>query len=302
MRHVLAGLGATILLGLPTAAWATCNTSCKATLQSASCSEPTPPDEWPAVQPLRFAAACETCCAPPGGPAKCDAAALDPKKVKVLAGATPVAGEVTPTGTACDDEAMFLFTGKLQPGAHSLVFGNLILVTFQVTGKPGCATDADCSGCTNCETGQCLPLTCTNLCKTDKDCAKGGLCVVTEPGCCSECQLASVDAASADAGDVAGAGGKDAAAGPADTGATLPDAGAAVADAGAALADAGAALPDGGAAVPDATKPAAPAAPATPAAKSGGCSAADPAVPRTPVFWVPLLALAVAVRLRRRAS
>lgn len=302
MRSVLVVFGV-LWLVVPTSAWATCMTSCKATLMLANCTEPTPADEWPLSQQLGFTAECETCCAAPGGPVNCNPDSLDPKQVKILAGSAQVPGEVTPTGKVCGDEPRFLFTGKLQAGDHSLVNGNMILITFKVTGKPGCTTDADCTGCTSCESGQCVALTCKATCKTDSDCAPTEQCVQTEPGCCSECQkkptadAGSTDVAAADGGaaDVAKVDTADAQAG--DTGAAGADAPAtsdvvAVADSKAV----GDAADAGGVGAADAGKAAAT---ATPAPKSDGCSSGSTGRPAGALATLVALA-GWAVLTRRR--
>ncbi len=302
MRNLLlVVVGAGVLL--PASAWATCMTSCKATLMLANCTEPTPADEWPLSQPLGFTAECETCCAAPGGPANCNPDKLDPKLVKILAGAIQVPGEVTPTGKLCGDEPRFVFSGKLQAGDHSVVHASMILVTFKVTGKAGCTTDADCAGCTSCEAGQCVALTCKATCKTDADCAPTDQCVQTEPGCCSECQkkpaadAGSTDVAATDGGATDGATTDTADAQTGDPGAVGADApstadGAQVADNTAAgdVADAG------GVGATDAGKATAA---ATPAPKSDGCAAGSTGSPAGALAAL-LIAAGWAVQTRRR--
>lgn len=191
---------------------ATCMTSCKATLAFEDCSEPVPADEWPASKLLGFAAACETCCSPPGGPVKCDAEAADPKQFKVLLKDQLQVGELKLTGKSCSDEPRVEFATPLQVGSYKIVHGNTILLQFKATGKAGCTTDADCTGCASCEDGQCKALACKSMCKTDADCGPKSQCITTEPGCCSECQAMAADAGSTDAGgaDAGGAGAADA--------------------------------------------------------------------------------------------
>ncbi len=302
MRSIFVVLGALCLV-VPTSAWATCMTSCKATLMLPNCTEPTPADEWPLSQQFGFSAECETCCAAPGGPVNCNPDNLDPKQVKILAGSVQVPGEVTPTGKVCGDEPRFVFTGKLQPGDHSLVNGNMILVTFKVTGKAGCTTDADCSGCTSCESGQCVALTCKVTCKTDADCAPTDQCVQTEPGCCSECQkkptadAGSTDVAAADGGAADGTKVDAADTQAGDTGAVGVDAPAIadVPDVADSKAD-GDAVADGAVGTADAGKAAAT---ATPAPKSDGCSSGSAGSPAGALATLVALA-GWAVLARRR--
>lgn len=179
---------------------ATCMTSCKATLVFEDCSEPVPADEWPISKPLSFAAACETCCSPPGGPVKCDGAAADPKQFKILLKDQQQLGDLVLTGKSCSDEPRLEFSAPLQAGNYQIIHGNMILLQFKATGKAGCTTDADCTGCASCEDGQCKALTCKSMCKVDADCGPKSQCVTTEPGCCSECQALATDAGSTDGG------------------------------------------------------------------------------------------------------
>ncbi len=193
-------LSAAALTLLAQPAGATCMTSCKATLAFEDCSEPVPADEWPVSKPLGFAAACETCCSPPGGPVKCDGGAVDPKQFKILLKDQPQLGDLKLTGKTCSDEARLEFSTPLQVGNYQIIHGNLILLQFKATGKAGCTTDADCTGCASCEDGQCKALTCKSMCKVDADCGPKSQCITTEPGCCSECQPLAADAGSTDAG------------------------------------------------------------------------------------------------------
>ncbi len=307
-RFLLAFAALATLTPMP--ALATCMTSCKATLMLEGCIEPSPTDEWPTSQLLGFAAACETCCAAPGGPVNCDAEAPDPKSFKVLVDGKTLVGDIVATGKSCSDEARFSFTTPLQAGNHQLLHGNIIVAQFKAVGKVECITDSDCAACTSCETGACKPLGCKATCKSDADCGKGSQCVQTEPGCCSECQVVA-DADAGGAGDVVAEDASDAAADSAGVDASAADASAA--DAGAPVdatgsADAPLLAVDvvDGQTQSEAGETAADSIPAgTPASssgKSGGCSAApSPSAPAWPV-WFGLVAAMVLALVRSRAG
>lgn len=306
------------VLAQPLPAWATCMTSCTADLMLASCQPPAPPDQWPAAQSLGFIAACETCCAAPGGPVNCNPQVLDATGVKVLAGAQPVAGTVAAAGALCGNQTRYEFSTKLQPGPHELVISNLIVASFVVTAGGGCATSTDCQACSNCEQGQCKPLACKATCSANADCGANAKCVQTVAGCCSECQAVAADVSTADT-DKADAGTGDAAS--ADSQSDSADSQSDSADSKSDSADsqsdwaetkmaetsadggsvdgaaADVASADAGvAAVADVADAAPTPQPATSAAPSSGCQA-QPVVPSQ--AWLALLALTAVVAARR---
>ena len=292
------------VMALPLDALATCMTSCTADLMLASCQPLAPPDQWPAAQALGFIAACETCCAAPGGPVNCNAQVLDPTGVKVLAGAQPVAGTVAAAGAVCGNQTRYEFSTKLQPGPHELVISNLIVASFVVTAGGGCATSADCQACSICAQGQCKPLACKPTCTTNADCGANAKCVQTVAGCCSECQAVAADASMADTdnadagtGDVASADSQsDSAASQSDWAETkMAETGADGGSVDGAAADV-ASADAGVAAVADVADAAPTPQPASAAAPSSGCQA-QPVVPSQ--AWLAALALTAVVATRR---
>lgn len=186
---------------LPANAFATCLVQCDVKLVNLSCAVQPDGSAIPAAGPLLFAATCQDCCSPPGGPVTCNPTDASQVNWKALDDANqPVAGGFSDLKQKCTDGEMFGFapTGNLPSGKYQLLQDNLILAHFEVAPPAtNCAKDADCGTCAVCISGNCMGMGLIE-CMVDTDCASGQTCHKGAQSCQNQCVAKSGCTSNAD--------------------------------------------------------------------------------------------------------
>lgn len=195
-----------LVLGVTAAqpAAATCMFQCDVQVVDASCTPLTAEGQTATIDPagpLLLAAACQTCCSPPGGPLNCSPSAVDATSWQVHNAADlPVSGSWTVADTPCPGGqtlASWTPAAPLLAGSYSVVASYLNVAQFAVLGSPdACATNEDCPPCAVCVAGSCKGLGLI-VCDAAHPCPDDQTCWISPVAPCqNQCVPAAEDAGS----------------------------------------------------------------------------------------------------------